>query len=151
MACVKHAGGMSVFQLGRPAELNKSIATDAQQRPFADYMANFWFDLDLHRTLLRAVIEVVGVNQIVYGTDFGGACDNGDLTAGVWLSQRGRELVRSGNATRLLKLAPPGRPSDPVAPGSRVEGWGMAHQHQIVRLARSASQNHPAANPSSSN
>jgi aminocarboxymuconate-semialdehyde decarboxylase len=106
---INHAGGMSVFQLGRLAELNKSMAPDARnQRPFMDYLPNFWFDLDLHHPALRrAVVEVVGVGQIVYGTNFGGAYDNGDLTIGLGLGEADRARIRSGNALALLKLPQP--------------------------------------------
>lgn len=103
---INHAGGMAVFQLGRLAELNRSMAPDARnQRPFMDYLPNFWFDLDVHHPALRrAVVEVVGVDRCVVGTNFGGAYDNGDLTAGLGLSDGDREKIRSGNAIELLKL-----------------------------------------------
>ena len=101
-----HAGGMAVFQLGRLEELNKGMAMDARnQRPVAEYLRNFWFDLDVHAPALRrAVAEVVGVDRCVVGTNFGGAYDNGDLTAGIGLSDAEREQIRSGNAIELLKL-----------------------------------------------
>lgn len=103
-----HAGGMAVFQLGRLADLNASMAPDARnQKPFMDYLSNFWFDLDLHHPALRrGVLEVVGVDRLVYGTNFGGAYGNGDLTAGMGLNEVDREKIRSGNAIELLKLAP---------------------------------------------
>jgi len=105
-AYINHAGGMAVFQLGRLAELNASMAPDSRnRRPFMEYLANFWFDLDVHHpSLRRAVVDVVGIDQIVYGTNFGGAYDNGDLTAGLGLSEEEREQIRSGNARRLLRL-----------------------------------------------
>ncbi|MEY2893478.1 MAG: hypothetical protein RJA98_3386 [Pseudomonadota bacterium] len=104
---INHAGGMSIFQLGRLSELNKTMAPDARnQRPFMDYLSNFWFDLDLHHPALRrAVVEVVGADRILYGTNFGGAYDNGDLTDGIGLSVADRDKIRSGNAIQLLKLA----------------------------------------------
>jgi len=106
---INHAGGMAVFQLGRLAELNKSMAPDARnKRPLMDYLPNFWFDLDVHHPALRrAVVEVVGADQILYGTNFGGAYDNGDLTAGLGLSDADVAKIRSGNARRLLKLQAP--------------------------------------------
>lgn len=106
---INHAGGMSVFQLGRLAELNKSMAPDARnRRPLLDYLANFWFDLDLHHpSLRRAVVDVVGVDQVLYGTNFGGAYDNGDLTVGLGLSDADCERIRSGNALKLLKFGAP--------------------------------------------
>ncbi|MDX3901406.1 MAG: amidohydrolase family protein [Sphingobium sp.] len=103
---ITHAGGMAVFQLGRLAELNANMAPDARnQRPLLDYMPNFYFDLDVHHPALRrGVAEVVGVDNLVYGTNFGGAYDNGDPTEGLGLSQQDREKIRSGNAIKLLKL-----------------------------------------------
>lgn len=103
---ITHAGGMAVFQLGRLSELNGVMAPDARnQRPLMDYMKNFYFDLDVHHPALRrAVAEVVGADQLVYGTNFGGAYDYGDLTDGIDLSDSDREKIRSGNAIRLLKL-----------------------------------------------
>ena len=48
---------------------------------------------------------VVGVDRCVVGTNFGGAYDNGDLTAGLGLTDADREKIRSGNAIELLKLS----------------------------------------------
>jgi aminocarboxymuconate-semialdehyde decarboxylase len=97
---------MAVFQLGRLEELNKGMAMDARNRkPVSEYLRNFWFDIDVHAPALRrAVCEVVGVDRCVVGTNFGGAYDNGDLTAGLGLSEADREKIRSGNAIELLKL-----------------------------------------------
>jgi aminocarboxymuconate-semialdehyde decarboxylase len=52
------------------------------------------------------LVEVGGIEQLVYGTDFGGAYGNGDLTAGLGLGldEASCERIRSGNAIRLLKL-----------------------------------------------
>lgn len=104
---ISHAGGMAVFQLGRLNELNQAMAPDSRnQRPVMDYLRNFWFDLDVHHPALRrAVVEVVGTDQLVYGTNFGGAYDHGDLTEGLGLPDAERDKIRSGNALRLLKRA----------------------------------------------
>ncbi len=103
---ITHAGGMAVFQLGRLSELNGAMAPDARnQRPLLEYMPNFYFDLDVHHPALRrGVVEVVGTDRLVYGTNFGGAYDYGDLTAGIGLSDSDREKIRSTNAIELLKL-----------------------------------------------
>jgi aminocarboxymuconate-semialdehyde decarboxylase len=53
------------------------------------------------------VAEVVGPDQLLYGTNFGGAYDYGDLTAGIDLSDADREKIRSGNAINLLKIETP--------------------------------------------
>ncbi|MNC70062.1 hypothetical protein D3C75_1208340 [compost metagenome] len=57
--------------------------------------------------LRRGVAEVVGVDRLLYGTNFGGAYDHGDLTEGLGLSTQDRERIRSGNAIELLKLKVP--------------------------------------------
>jgi aminocarboxymuconate-semialdehyde decarboxylase len=98
---------MAVFQLGRLHDLNRAMAPDSRnQRPLMDYMRNFYFDLDVHHPALRkGVAEVVGVDNLVYGTNFGGAYEHGDLTAGIGLSEVEREKIRSSNAIALLKLS----------------------------------------------
>ncbi len=103
---ITHAGGMAVFQLGRLSELNHGMAPDARnQRKLMDYMPNFWFDLDVHSPALRrGVVEVVGVDRLVHGTNFGGAYDNGDPTEGLGLADTDREKIRSGNSIALLNL-----------------------------------------------
>jgi aminocarboxymuconate-semialdehyde decarboxylase len=103
---ITHAGGMAIFQLGRLNDLNRAMAPDSRnQRPLIDYLPNFYFDLDVHAAgLRRGVLEVVGVDNLVYGTNFGGAYDHGDPTVDLGLSDLEREKIRSGNAIRLLKL-----------------------------------------------
>lgn len=103
---INHAGGMAVFQLGRLSDLNRGMAPDSRnKKPLMDYMPNFYFDMDVHHpSLRRALVDVVGVDNLVYGTNFGGAYDNGDLTAGIGLTDAERDKIRSGNAIRLLKL-----------------------------------------------
>ena len=103
---ITHAGGMALFQLGRLNSLNKSMAPDARnKRPVADYLPNFWFDLDVHTPSLRkAVLDIVGVDHIVHGTNFGGAYDFGDPTDGLGLSEEDNNKIRSLNAKALLKL-----------------------------------------------
>lgn len=104
---ITHAGGMAVFQLGRLHDLNRVMAPDSRnKRPLMDYMPNFYFDLDVHHPALRrGVADVVGVDNLVYGTNFGGAYEHGDLTVGIGLSEQDREKIRSGNAIKLLKLS----------------------------------------------
>lgn len=106
---ISHAGGMTIFQLGRLDALNKSMSHDRRnKRPLMDYMGNFYFDLDVHSVpLRRAIVEEVGADRLLYGTNFGGAYSNGDLTEGLGLSEADREKIRSTNAIELLKLKVP--------------------------------------------
>jgi aminocarboxymuconate-semialdehyde decarboxylase len=102
---VTHAGGMSLFQLGRLEALNASIANDRRnKKSLSEYLPNFWFDLDVHTpSLRRAVVDIVGVDRIVHGTNFG-AHDFGDPTEGLNLSDIDSRKIRSVNAVNLLKL-----------------------------------------------
>ncbi|TFH67735.1 amidohydrolase [Gammaproteobacteria bacterium LSUCC0057] len=104
---ITHAGGMALFQLGRLNELNRGMAPDAlNEKPLVDYLANFWFDLDVHSVALRrAVVDLVGVDRLLHGTNFGGAYDFGDPAAGLGLTEQQSEKIRSGNALALLNLA----------------------------------------------
>jgi aminocarboxymuconate-semialdehyde decarboxylase len=104
---ITHAGGMAVFQLGRLADLNHNMAPDARnQRKLMDYLPHFWFDLDVHHPALRrGVVAVIGTDQLVHGSNFGGAYDNGDPTVGLGLPEAECEKIRSGNAIQLLKLS----------------------------------------------
>lgn len=104
---ITHAGGMALFQLGRLNVLNQGMAPDSRnKKPLIEYMDNFWFDLDVHAVSLRkAILDLVSIERIVHGTNFGGAYDFGDPTAGIEMPDKDRERIRSGNAIELLKLA----------------------------------------------
>lgn len=102
---ITHGGGFVPFQLKRFHETNRTMAPDSRnERPVLDYMKNFWFDLDLHSVAMRrAVVEDIGVDRLLYGTNFGGAdSHDGDLTAGLGLDDETRERIRSGNALEFL-------------------------------------------------
>lgn len=103
---ITHAGGMSLFQLGRLDALNKSMAPDARNKKrVTEYLDKFWFDLDVHTPALRkAVIDIAGIDNIVHGTNFGGAYYFGDTTDSLDLSESDQAKIRSGNAIKLLKL-----------------------------------------------
>jgi aminocarboxymuconate-semialdehyde decarboxylase len=103
---ITHGGGFVPYQVRRMAETNLTMAPDSQnERPLLDYLANFWFDLDLHSPAMRrAVVEDIGADRLLYGSNFGGAdSHDGDLTAGLGLDDATREQIRSGNATELLR------------------------------------------------
>ena len=56
-------------------------------------------------TANRAVVEDIGADRLLYGTNFGGADSHeGDLTDGLGLSDADREKIRSGNTLELIKF-----------------------------------------------
>jgi aminocarboxymuconate-semialdehyde decarboxylase len=104
---ITHAGGFTPYQLERFAETNKTMAPDSSnEKPVLDYMGNFWFDPQLHHaSFRRAIVDVIGVDRLVYGTNFMGSDQiDFDLTDGIGLSDDDREKIKSGNAIKLLKL-----------------------------------------------
>jgi aminocarboxymuconate-semialdehyde decarboxylase len=103
---ITHGGGYVPFQLRRFLETNKTMGKDSKNKKHLDqYNTNFFFDLDIHSPhMRRAVVEEVGVDQVVYGDNFGGSdSHSGDLTDGMGLSEADREKIRSGNTLKLLK------------------------------------------------
>lgn len=102
---ITHGGGFIPYQLQRFHETNLTMAPDSKnQKPVREYMENFYFDLDLHSVAMRrAVVEDIGSDRLLYGTNFGGADSHaGDLTDGLDLPEVEREKIRSGNALRLM-------------------------------------------------
>jgi aminocarboxymuconate-semialdehyde decarboxylase len=104
---ITHGGGFVPFQRRRFHATNKTMAPDSRnKKELAEYDANFFYDLDIHSPHMRqAIIAEVGVDQVVYGDNFGGADSHeGDLTEGMGLTGAEREQIRSGNALRLIKF-----------------------------------------------
>lgn len=107
---ITHAGGYVPYHLGRFAETNETMASDSKnQKPVMEYVRNnFWFDPLTHSAAMRrAITEVIGVDRLLYGDNFGGADRiDFDLTGDIGLSDADREKIRSGNAKKLLNLGP---------------------------------------------
>jgi aminocarboxymuconate-semialdehyde decarboxylase len=104
---ITHAGGFTPYQLERFAMTNETMAPDSvNKKPLLDYMPSFYFDPQLHLPSFRkAMVEVIGVDQLVYGTNFMGSDQiDFDLTDGIGLSDEDREKIKSGNTIKLLKL-----------------------------------------------
>jgi aminocarboxymuconate-semialdehyde decarboxylase len=102
---ITHGGGFIPFQLRRFQETNKTMAKDSKNKQeLSAYNSNFFFDLDIHSPFMRrAIVQEVGVEQVVYGDNFGGSdSHSGDLTEDMELSDADREKIRSGNVLKLL-------------------------------------------------
>jgi aminocarboxymuconate-semialdehyde decarboxylase len=104
---ITHGGGFAPFQLTRFNETNKTMAPDAKNlKPVKEYLPNFYFDLDLHsRAMRQGMIEDIGPDRLLYGTNFGGADKHhGDLCDNLGLSDADKEKIHSGNALSLLRF-----------------------------------------------
>lgn len=104
---ITHGGGFVPFQLGRFNATNKTMAPDSKnKKDLIEYNPHFYYDLDIHSPIMRrAIIDEVGVDQMLYGDNFSGSdTHDGDLTDGLGLSPADQEKIRSENAKPLLKL-----------------------------------------------
>jgi aminocarboxymuconate-semialdehyde decarboxylase len=104
---ITHAGGFAPFQLRRFNETNKTMAPDSKnKKQIIEYLPNFYFDLDLHsRGMRQGMVEDIGVDRLLYGTNFGGADrHHGDLTDDLGLTDAEKEKIHSGNALSLLRF-----------------------------------------------
>ena len=105
---ITHAGGFVPYQLGRLEETIKNLDTVYNKQPLASYLKNFWFDPEIHNPIMRqAMVEVIGADQLVYGTNFGGSdAIRFDMTEGLNISEADRNKIRFENAVKLLHLDP---------------------------------------------
>ncbi len=106
--CISHGGGAAPFLVGRlAAAARKRAWAPAALRAdgaFEEGMRRIWFDVHVHDArALALLVEVVGNERLVLGTNFAGWDQGDSLELG--------ELapVLAGNARRLLRLG--GAPS----------------------------------------
>jgi predicted TIM-barrel fold metal-dependent hydrolase len=106
---ITHAGGFVPYQLGRLEETNKNLETVYNKQPLGHYMRkNFWFDPEIHALpLRRAMVELVGADNLLYGTNFGGSdAIRFDMTDGLEICDADKDKIRFANAVKLLHLQP---------------------------------------------
>jgi aminocarboxymuconate-semialdehyde decarboxylase len=105
-----HAGGTFPWLVGR---WDNGVAHRKElkhmKQPASAYLRRFYYDtISHHPQIMRFLIEMVGVDRIVIGSDYN--MDAGysrpvefvDTIPG--LTAQERELILSGNAARVLKL-----------------------------------------------
>ena len=108
--CLVHGGGFAPYQVGR---WDRAFRTNAQgaaahlTRPPSEWLRTLYFDTVLHSPLsLRHLIDVVGVEQVVLGSDFpfvmGEPDPVGAVTEVPGLSAPEQALVLQGNLEALL-------------------------------------------------
>ena len=101
---ITHGGGYVPYQLGRLEGTNEVLGDRKNKLSLREYMPNFWFDPLVHSLSMRkAIVDVIGVDRLVYGDNFGGSDGvREDLTANLGLSPEDTEKIRSGNALSLI-------------------------------------------------
>lgn len=103
---ITHGGGFVPYQLGRFNQCNPHLEVTHNKKSLIDYAKNFWFDIELHELPMRqAVLEVIGADRLLYGTNFNGSdFVRDDLTKGLRCTDVELQKIRSENAIELLHL-----------------------------------------------
>lgn len=108
--CVVHGGGFAPYQIGRwdhAFHRNARGAAAHLSRPPSEWISRIYHDCLLHSPRsLRMLIDVVGVTQVVMGSDYPFEMGDSEPVATIArvpdLSEDERHLVLSGNLVRLL-------------------------------------------------
>lgn len=106
-----HGGGFAPYQMGRWDRGYSSAADGAEAnltRPPSDWLRQLWFDTVLHSPAsLRFLVDAVGVEQVVLGSDYPFRMGDPDPVASVRAVQdlEGKDLERVlwGNLATLLE------------------------------------------------
>jgi aminocarboxymuconate-semialdehyde decarboxylase len=105
-----HAGGTFPWLIGRlDLAIAVSPALRHMKRPAAEYLRRFHYDLITHHPgIMRSLIDLVGVDRIVAGTDFPQAMavrQPVDFVESIpGLLPREREMILCDNPARLLGI-----------------------------------------------
>lgn len=105
-----HAGGTFPWLIGRlDFAINVSPTLKHMKQPASAYLRRFHYDLITHHPqIMRDLIDLVGVDRIVTGTDFPQGMSVRkpvDFVESIpGLTQREREMILTDNPARLLKL-----------------------------------------------
>ena len=105
-----HAGGTFPFMIGRlDYAIGVSPALKHMKQPAHRYLKRFYYDIiTLEPTVMKMVIDLVGVDRVVMGTDFPQLMavkqpvDFVDSVPG--LTRREREMILVDNPAKLLKI-----------------------------------------------
>jgi aminocarboxymuconate-semialdehyde decarboxylase len=102
-----HSGGCFPYIAGR-VERGLVAKKFKLPRPFREYIRRFHYDaLTFYPETMRFLIELVGPDRVVIGTDNYAAMDVGEpnaLVEQIGLSPEDRERIFRGNAERLFRL-----------------------------------------------
>src|SRR6266436_2447231 len=102
-----HSGGGFSYIAGR-GERGRVATKFKLPRPFREYIRRFHYDtLTFYPETMRFLINLVGADRVVIGTDNYAAMDVGEpneLVERLNLSADDRNRIFSGNAARLFRL-----------------------------------------------
>ena len=109
--CLAHGGGYACYGVGRMDrgwQVRAEARANIQQPPSA-YLGRFWYDCLAHsEDALRYLIDTVGIERVVFGTDwpFDMAIDDPvNWVRGMSkLTDEEKEAILGGNIARLLEL-----------------------------------------------
>lgn len=106
-----HAGGCFPYIVGRiEHSIGKGVVAGAKtlKQPFRDYIRRFHYDTLAYRPeTLRFMIEIVGIDRVVIGTDNYATMDvqwPNQLSESLGLPQADLDKILYGNAAKLLKI-----------------------------------------------
>ena len=107
-----HAGGTFPWLIGRmDYAIQVSRELKHMKKPASEYLRRFYYDLiTLHPGIMRNLIDLVGVDRIVAGTDFPQGMSVKqpvDFVESIpGLSHREREMILCDNPAKLLQIEP---------------------------------------------
>lgn len=109
---LSHMGGALTHLVGRLERARdqfRSGADAAPERPIDEYLAEFYYDLiSFHPPAIEAAIDTVGVDQLLFGTDYPFGMEDTDATLqsidALGLSDAERADVMAGTAAALFDI-----------------------------------------------
>lgn len=110
---VAHLGGAIPYLVGRwefgSRQLEDSYDRQAPGKSIYDYVEGMYFDtISFHRPALRAAIETVGTDHLLFGTDYPFPMEGVDQTIGdlesLDLDEHERRAVMGGTAAELFDI-----------------------------------------------
>ena len=108
--CISHGGGALPFLLGRferASRVRPWASEELKAEGFSAALKRLWFDCHVHgATAQRLLVEAVGADRLVFGTNFAGWDQGGSLS----LDDLAPSLA--GNARQLLRLDGRLRPTE---------------------------------------
>ena len=111
--CAVHGGGFAPFQVGRMDRAytaKPEVAAKQASRLPSDYLSRLYFDTVVHDpTVLRFLIDSLGAEQILVGTDYPFEMGDDDpvglVQSVAGITEAETEAILTGNVERLLRVS----------------------------------------------